>query len=116
MYNSLFPNSQSDDRAVEEVKQSSSRRTRELVNRFQDLELDASTEEASTSHEWISSQIAPSSTLTATTGKVGEEHCPRIMGDSLGEAMDFYESIQVGMPTVICYLSNDIIHRKWKIR
>ena len=112
MYDSLFPIPQSDDHDVEARSQSSSHRTLELVNRFQGLELDTSTEEGSSSREKLSSQLAPSSTVTAIAGQVGEEHCPRIIGDSLGEALDFYESIQVGMPTVIWYSSNGINHRK----
>lgn len=115
MYNSLFPNSHFDSRAVEETSQSSSRRTPELVNRFQGLELDASAEEVSTLHERISSQLAPSATVTAMAGQVGEEHCPRIIGDLLGEALEFFESIQVGIPTVTWYSSDRIFHRKWKI-
>jgi len=111
MYNSLFPNLQSDDRDVVDTSQSSSGRTRDLVNRFQSLELDASTEEGSSSRETLSSQFAPPSTVTTIAGQVGEEHCPQIVGDSLGEALEFCESIQVVMPTVIWYSSNDTIHR-----
>jgi hypothetical protein len=111
MYNSLFPNLQFDDRDVVESSQSSSGRTRDLVNRFQSIELDASTEEGSSSSETLSSQLAPPSTVTTIAGQIREEHCPRIVGDSLGEASEFYEGIQVGMPTVIWYSSNDTIHR-----
>ena len=111
MYNSLFPNLQFDDRDVVESSQSSSGRTRDLVNRFQSIELDASTEEGSSSSETLSSQIASPSTVTTIVGRIREEHCPRIVGDSLGEASEFYEGIQVGMLPVIWYSSKDTIHR-----
>lgn len=111
MYNSLFPNLQFDDRDGVGKSQSSSGGSRDLINRFQSLELDTSTEEGSSSRETLSSQLGPSSTVTTIAGRVEEEHCPRIIGDSLGEALEFYKSIEVGMPTVICYSSNLIIHR-----
>lgn len=111
MYNSLFPTPQSGDRDVVGKIQSISGRSRDLVNRFQSLELDASTEEGSLLRETLSSQPAPSSTGTTIAGQVGEGHCPQITGDSLGEALEFYKSIEVGIPTVVWYSSNGIIHR-----
>jgi len=102
MYNSLFPDIlQFGDHDVVGTSQIYSGRALDHVNRLQNLELDASTEESSSSRETLSSQIAPPSAVTTIAGQVEKEHSPRIVGDSLGDVLELFGGIRVGMPAAI---------------